>query len=132
MAPRVTFCQNTGRPQHKVTTDTAEIARFFTEHSGGPNAVKFIPPRNRASWPRRSSGRAPRMATNNRPRGSRRSTARARSPGSSDDPDPFDLQLTGRADELAAELKAASDALLASWRAERARPEQLSIEGLAV
>jgi len=84
MAPRVTFLQDTGRPRRRMTTDTAEIGRFFREHShSGPTKVREIPFTHFAS-PGRHAGRAPRMATNARHRGSRRRTPSSSS--SSDDP----------------------------------------------
>jgi hypothetical protein len=67
-----------------------------------------------------------------RRRGSRRSTEGARSPSGDDPPDESDPPsgLAGRAAELARELQAASDELVASWRAEWAsEPEQLGLLG---
>ncbi len=82
--------------------------------------------RDQSRPPRR--GRAPRPSTSGRARGSRRTASRA-SPGGDDPPDDDDPppELTGHAAELAAELRAASDALVASWRAEWQQHDQLQL-----
>jgi hypothetical protein len=93
--------------------------------------------RREARQPTPRRGHAPHVGSNRRTRGSRRVTATARSPGGddpppeSDDPDPEPLARDGmspRAVELAAQLQAASDALIASWRAEWGH-EQLALDG---
>jgi len=81
--------------------------------------------RDQSRPPRR--GHAPRPSTARRTRGSRRTATRA-SPGGDDPPDDDPPpELTGRAAELAAELRAASDALVASWRAEWEQHDQLQL-----
>jgi hypothetical protein len=110
------------------------------------SGIEPPPPHIRRAYERRREARASRPTCT---RGQRRPTRAARqrtrtrtsastrssvvSRGSPDD-DPHEPNdgLSGRAAELARELQAASDALIAAWRSERiarATPEQLSFEG---